>query len=159
METFRDAPRLQNEAEAERRTVPRNNFSRCWGTFFLSFKNSTPEQRRKLSMSQWIVLNNQMSTSRKLCKLLVWVRTCISIWASRSGALLVLCICEGSQYSDVEKTLRSTERLLRKGYRVQLEVWLQETDIEAIHPEWSRVLDLPAEIIIRLPSRKCFSNI
>lgn len=35
METFRDTPRMQNETETDRRTVPRNIFSRCWRSFFL----------------------------------------------------------------------------------------------------------------------------
>jgi len=150
METLRHTTKRKETEDTDRRTVPRIFFRHCWGTFFLSFKTSTPEQRRKLSMSRWTVLNNKMSPLRKLYRFWVLAILLFLKLVRPFSQLRVLCICVEPLSVVSKKLLRRIELLQKKGYQIQVEIWLQEKDIEEYPSEFGRVLDLPVELIVRL---------
>lgn len=140
----------QNEPKTDRRNVASIFFSSCWGTFFLSFKTSTPEQRRRLSMSKWIVLNKHMSIFRKLERLwaLIGLRFGVCLRPYFSHTLLSFFSEPSSSASNI--LFRRIELMQKKGYQVRVEILLIEKDIEEFPPEFLRVLALPIEITVRL---------
>jgi len=98
------------------------------------------EKPHKKSMLLWIILNKQMSISRKIYKFWVYLSIQIGKYFRQGSECTVICAFFEPQSSHFQKLLRRSELLMKKGRRVRLKLSLTEKQIEQLDLESAQIL-------------------